>query len=315
MQRSEVSVVVPCYNNASTLLRCLDSIASLTGPRVDVWIVDDGSWDASASLAEAWLEQSGLPGGVIRQSNAGAPAARNKGWRQSQAEWIQFLDADDALLPSKITDQLKHAQDAEVLVGGYERLAADGNKIKQVVYENGELSPEEVLLRVMDSNLGNTCANLFSRKALERVGGWNTTQKSSQEYTLFLDLLKVGAKFRTCAQVGTHIFEDGQTRISEANLRQNSIRYLQLRIQALQVMKDWPSSLDPELYYSAAFAAIRLCAKHDFPYALEMYRTHLPKGFVPDQDGLSSTGFLRLARKVGYPTAERLTQLRNQVKA
>jgi len=85
-----VSVVIPVYNGAQTLEACLRSLQqqTLSRDRYEIIVVDDGSADGSAGIAQR------LGARVIRQKNAGAPAARNAGVRAARGTWIAFTDAD-----------------------------------------------------------------------------------------------------------------------------------------------------------------------------------------------------------------------------
>jgi hypothetical protein len=93
---TRVTVVVPLYNKAATLDRALRSICAQTFEDFDVVIVDDGSTDDGAALAEQFPDERIR---VIRQENRGPGAARNRGIAESAAELIAFLDADDEWLP------------------------------------------------------------------------------------------------------------------------------------------------------------------------------------------------------------------------
>ncbi|MDP6460135.1 MAG: glycosyltransferase [Gemmatimonadota bacterium] len=87
--RPAVSVVVPVYDNAATLARLLRACRQQDHPGgVEVIVVDDGSRDDSAGIAE----EAGVR--VIRQENRGPAAARNRGWREATADIILFTDAD-----------------------------------------------------------------------------------------------------------------------------------------------------------------------------------------------------------------------------
>lgn len=86
----EVSIVVPVYNGAPTLKACLQSLQSqtLARHRYEIIVVDDGSTDSSATIAQ----DAGVR--CISQRNAGAPAARNAGIAAANGTWIAFTDAD-----------------------------------------------------------------------------------------------------------------------------------------------------------------------------------------------------------------------------
>jgi glycosyltransferase involved in cell wall biosynthesis len=98
-----VSVVIPCYNGARFLRETLDSALAQTSPTLEVIVVDDGSTDDSAALAESY----GPPVRVIRQPNQGESVARNRGIAEARGEWVAFLDADDLWLPEKLAEQGK----------------------------------------------------------------------------------------------------------------------------------------------------------------------------------------------------------------
>jgi len=97
-----VSVVIPCYNAATFLRETIDSVLSQTRPALEVIVVDDGSTDDSAAIAESY----GPPVRVIRQENQGESVARNRGMDEARADWIALLDADDRWLPHKLERQL-----------------------------------------------------------------------------------------------------------------------------------------------------------------------------------------------------------------
>ena len=86
---STVNVVVPVRDGARYLEEALRSIADQTVPPLEVIVVDDGSRDDSARIAER------LGARVIRQDHAGQAAARNRGVDESRGELVAFLDADD----------------------------------------------------------------------------------------------------------------------------------------------------------------------------------------------------------------------------
>jgi glycosyltransferase involved in cell wall biosynthesis len=108
-----VSVVIPCYNGAKFLREALESVLGQTHPVLEVIVVDDGSTDDSAAIAESF----GTPVRVIRQSNQGESVARNRGIEAAVGAWIAFLDADDLWLPNKIAAQISAASPRTTIVG------------------------------------------------------------------------------------------------------------------------------------------------------------------------------------------------------
>lgn len=102
-----VSVVIPCYNGAKYLRETLDSVLAQTYQVLEVLVIDDGSTDDSAAIAESY----GPPIRMIRQPNQGESIARNRGIEEAKGDWIAFLDADDLWLPSKIEQQIRFLEE------------------------------------------------------------------------------------------------------------------------------------------------------------------------------------------------------------
>jgi glycosyltransferase involved in cell wall biosynthesis len=99
-----ISTIIPCFNSGKYLRETLKSVLAQTYPPLEMIVVDDGSTDDSAAIAESF----GPPVRVIRQRNAGTAAARNAGLALAQGEYIHFLDADDLVAP----DAYAHFADA-----------------------------------------------------------------------------------------------------------------------------------------------------------------------------------------------------------
>ncbi|WP_068921269.1 bifunctional glycosyltransferase/CDP-glycerol:glycerophosphate glycerophosphotransferase [Planobispora rosea] len=91
-----ISVIVPIYNVEPYLTACLESLAAQTWRDVEVVMVDDGSPDASAEIAQRYAADD--PRFLLlRQPNRGLGAARNAGLRRAGGEFVAFLDSDDML--------------------------------------------------------------------------------------------------------------------------------------------------------------------------------------------------------------------------
>ena len=126
--RPAVSVVVPCYNGAPFLRETLESALAQTHPPLEVIVVDDGSTDDSAAIAEGF----GPPVRVIRQGNQGESVARNRGVEAATGEWVAFLDADDLWEPGKTSVQLAAAGSGDVACHTLiERFWPDGSVVRQ----------------------------------------------------------------------------------------------------------------------------------------------------------------------------------------
>lgn len=116
----EVSVVVPVYNVAEYLRKCIDSILAQTYRDYELILVNDGSTDESAKILEEYALL--LPHvKLIHKANGGLSDARNAGMAHAIGKYISFIDSDDFIEPDllqKCVDKL-HATDADMVIFDY----------------------------------------------------------------------------------------------------------------------------------------------------------------------------------------------------
>ena len=91
-----VSIIIPLYNKGLYIRRAVDSVLAQTFEDYEVIVVDDGSTDDGPQQVMAYSDPRLR---LIRQTNAGPGAARNRGIQSAQGEYVAFLDADDEWLP------------------------------------------------------------------------------------------------------------------------------------------------------------------------------------------------------------------------
>jgi glycosyltransferase involved in cell wall biosynthesis len=109
-----VSVIVPVYNGAAFIVDTLCSVRDQTHSMLECIVVDDGSVDDTAKLVKEWIQQDSRFI-YFYQPNRGLSAARNTGLDHAKGTYIQFLDADDVILPSKLEEQLTSFPPGEAL--------------------------------------------------------------------------------------------------------------------------------------------------------------------------------------------------------
>ena len=90
------SVIIPLYNKAPYVKKALETVCAQTYHDYEIIVINDGSTDNSAIIAEDYLNDvEGISYQILSQQNAGVSAARNNGVAQASGEYIAFLDADD----------------------------------------------------------------------------------------------------------------------------------------------------------------------------------------------------------------------------
>jgi len=99
----KVSILIPAFNSAAFIAETLDSAINQSWPNTEIIVVDDGSTDETPQILAAY-RQHGLS--IIHQDRCGAASARNRAFRVSSGDYIQYLDADDLLSPTKIESQI-----------------------------------------------------------------------------------------------------------------------------------------------------------------------------------------------------------------
>jgi len=196
----KVSVVLPVFNAQNTLERALKSL--FEQPEIDqIIVVEDGSSDGSLKLCEEFeknydhIELLRHPLG----ENKGAPASRNLGLTKVKNTWVQFMDADDELVPGKISDQLASIQGNEALVVGKFNFFEDGKTLEIVPLKD----PWSALIT---TRLGINTSNLWNAEWVKKAGGWNESLINIQEYYLMFEILKLKGKVVYSSKNLTRIF-------------------------------------------------------------------------------------------------------------
>lgn len=183
---SLVSILIPCYNAEAWVGDAIESALNQTYPCTEIIVADDGSTDGSLQVIRSF-------GGQIRWEtgpNRGANAARNRLLELSRGEWLQYLDADDYLLPSKIDTQMRIVVHSECDI-----------VVSPCRLGNGLVGAPVAFVPwvdLMDWRLGNTISNLWRRSSIEAVGGWCKSTPCAQDDELELRLLRVGARVAYC---------------------------------------------------------------------------------------------------------------------
>lgn len=115
-----VSIIVPCYNVASYLDQCLESLVSQSEEDIEIICVNDGSSDHTVEVLRTWGARDGRIR-VIDQENGGVSVARNIGMEAATGKYIGFMDPDDMVERNMFERLLTAAKeaDADVTVCGY----------------------------------------------------------------------------------------------------------------------------------------------------------------------------------------------------
>lgn len=105
-----ISVIVPVYNAEKYVSDCIDSILNQTFSDFELLLIDDGSTDSSGAICDEYVKRDNRIR-VFHQSNHGQAASRNFAVKQSESEWIHFVDSDDIIHPQMLETLLNLAKE------------------------------------------------------------------------------------------------------------------------------------------------------------------------------------------------------------
>jgi glycosyltransferase involved in cell wall biosynthesis len=183
-----VSIVVPVYNAEGFLAETLDSVYALDYEPFEVIVVDDGSTDGSATIAQSYA-------GVryIGQHNHGPSTARNVGIEAAQGEFVAFVDSDDVVLPHKLSVQVGYLldhPDVAAVMGRQEWITPP---------------PDAVPDRVWGDLDGIPPMSMVIRKAvLAEIGGFDPVLRGPEDTELLMRMRVAGYRFVVLPDVVMH---------------------------------------------------------------------------------------------------------------
>jgi GT2 family glycosyltransferase len=163
----KISVVVAAYNAARTLDDCLESLVPLRYPDYEVIVVNDGSTDRTAEIAEEY------PFRTIHTPNRGVSAARNEGMRAASGEIVAYIDSDAKAEPDWLSYIAATFTESDVVgVGGPNIVPDEDNWVAKCVYRSPG-GPTQVMLDDQSAEHIPGCNMSFRKSALEDIGGFD----------------------------------------------------------------------------------------------------------------------------------------------
>ena len=195
---TKVSVIIPTYNRANTVLGAVQSALDQTYPSIEVIVVDDGSTDETTELLSTYLPRIKF----LSQKNSGPSTARNHGARYASGEILAFLDSDDVWTSDKIARQV-------VLMESYGNAMTCCVCNAQIIDEDVKKNTNAFDIAGIESkheeavwhNPGEVLASRFllfnqvaaiRRDSFVKVGGYNPRISLLEDHDLALKLASVG---------------------------------------------------------------------------------------------------------------------------
>lgn len=305
-----VTVIIPAYNAANTILQTLNSVYQQSYQDLEVIVVNDGSTDGTQLILEQFKQEIK----IISTLNKGVSHARSLGLSEAKGDYIQYLDADDLLMPGKIEVQLKALlqSGADVAYGDWQQFIEIENTIKVTQLIKKEIEGD-VEIAVFTDFWCPPAAILYSRNIISKIY-WNENLPIIQDARYFLDAAINGGKF---------VYTPGimaQYRTAQKNSlsQRNELAFVSDCLKnAEEVYKIWKkkSNLTPQKK-QALIKVLRHCinrlsilninlANQAITLLLEVE----PK-YIPEQKGLLKT----FSKAFGYRKAEYIARIKRRLK-
>jgi len=180
-----VTTIIPVYNRPKLLAEAVNSVLGQTYRPIEIIIVDDGSTDDTAKVADKLAEDHPQEIRVIHQKNSGVGLAREAGRLQARGEFIQYLDSDDILMPLKFELQvagLRTHPECGVAYGKT-KYYESGKSPADIPWKRTGEEIEMMFPAFLQSRWWGTSTPLYRREIIDRAGSWtNLAREEDWEY-------------------------------------------------------------------------------------------------------------------------------------
>jgi glycosyltransferase involved in cell wall biosynthesis len=309
-----VSILVPARNAAAWIGSCLASARDQVHPHIEVIVWDDGSSDATRAVAG---KIAGVQ--VLGGPPAGGNVARNRLLAAARGDWIQYLDADDYLEPTKIASQLAAVRTLEAIDVLYSPTWIETWRAGRAVHREPSRidATADLFTQWLAWELPQTGGALWRRSGLVALGGWNEAQPCCQEHELYLRALQAGARFQFCPEPGAvyRIWSE------ETICRRDPVLLVREKAKLIDRMLAWLSAEGQLLpaHRAAAgqayFEMARTWARHDLAAATAYYRERKAQGVFRLTGPAAPAGYRLMLAALGFPLTEKILRARRRARA
>lgn len=282
------------------MAQAIDSALAQRWHNKEVIVVDDGSSDGSREVIKSFEDKVRFEFGP----NRGGNPCRNRLLELASGEWVQFLDADDYLLPEKISNQMEFSEAADVVYGQI-IIRNENLKLEKISTPNSGIDIFEQWLRW---NVSQTGSLLWKKDSLLKIGGWNEKFDCCQDNELCLRAIKAGFKFAYCGKPSAvyRVWSE------DTVCRKNPKRLIVNKTHLIDDMLDWlnkSGKLEAKHVAAAgqmSFEMARTLAKYSISEAGIYAKVRKATGLWNPVGPAAPKEFQIAMRVLGFPGAEKL---------
>lgn len=304
-----VSILIPCFNAAFWLSETLNSCLAQSYCRWEAVIVDDGSTDDSAEIARQFAQRDNRFQ-LFRQSNSGAPVARNRALKESQGELIQYLDADDPLAPNKLSVQVDilRRESAAVITCPWAFHCREPSKLEPVRTQMDTVThPIEWLQTKFETGQMNHTSCWLTRRALiERAGPWNESLLINQDGEFFARVLLATDRVLYTSDTLALYRRENPTSVSRLNSEQKAESLLDSYEHYERSLRRAEESERTREALACNYLRFIYAVHPDYPLLLNRARALIERLRVKKLPQVGSRRFRYLESIIGFDNALRL---------
>jgi glycosyltransferase involved in cell wall biosynthesis len=265
-----VSVILPVHNGEPYLRFAIDSVLAQTLQDHELIVVDDGSVDATPSIAQSY----GPRVRYVRQENTGVAGAVNHGLRLASGRYISWLSHDDIFMPAKLEQQVRALSRLGVPAVCYtdvQTIDARGRVVRE--QRLPEYGPGDALRHIL--TVGTIClasySILYDRRCIEDVGVYSETWRYTQDIDMLARLAQRFALIRV-PDVLTQVREHATRGTRSKDWEREVLRYFPERLNSIPIDALFPA-LGP--------SATKTARAHAFLWLAHRFASHHCPAFRP----------------------------------
>ena len=257
----KLSIIVPIYNVAPYLRKCVDSLLAQDISDYEIILVDDGSPDESPEICDQYAGRySNIK--VIHQENAGLSAARNAGLAIAQGEYIMYVDSDDYLQPNVLGALLTQAErdQLDVLRFRYQNVNESGEAFapyKDMTNYNDYSAIPTDGLTFLNERMGNQCYAvqfLIKREIAQQELFTPGIYFEDTDWTPRM-LLRAKRVASTDLVVYNYLWREGSITLSQKDIAKQR-KQLQDKMDLLRKLNDWGNKVEDRRWFDGMISSL-----------------------------------------------------------